>query len=66
MSDNVVKMPIRTPVGAVVGEWNIKMRMTFGGSAAFEFDLPPMAMSPAAVDDIVAAFRAAVEAANHD
>lgn len=48
----------------VVGEWNVKMRMVFGGPAAFEFELPPMAMSQAYVDNMVDAFRAAVEKAN--
>ena len=65
MSDNA--SPFRKPPpsgGPVVAEWDVKMRMVFAaGPAGFEFDLPPMSMTPNYIDHICAAFRAAVERA---
>jgi hypothetical protein len=46
--------------GAILGEWTIKMRMIFGGSHSFEFDLPSMTMDPKSAEELVEAFRAAV------
>lgn len=58
-ASNVV--PLRT--GAVVGEWDVKMRMIFGGPFAFEFDLPEMSMDAKSAADLVEAFRSAVKRA---
>lgn len=58
MTDNIV--PIRKPVPLPEGlcaEWDVKMRMIPGG---WEFDLPPMSMTPNAVEIIVSAFRDAI------
>ncbi len=59
MSD-IVTFPPRKQEPHIIAEWNIWMRMVPGG---WEFELPPMAMTPNYVEDIVAAFRAAVEKA---
>jgi len=70
---NVIRLPLPKStttnfsfVGerAVIAEWDVKMRMVFGkGVEAFEFDLPSMSMTPNYIEDIVGAFRLAVEKA---